>query len=124
MRISDWSSDVCSSDLMTFLPVRLTSDAYTSTEIGLIATGHAAGFLVGCLVVGRVIRAVGHIRAFATLAAAISATALAFATLVAPLYTMITRPTTGFSSAGLVTVAQSPLPAQPPQHPHSRPPTV
>lgn len=106
--------------LMTFLPVRLTADAYTSTEIGLIATGHAAGFMLGCLLVTRVIRAVGHIRAFAIFAAALSATALAFTIWVDPYFWMVLRFITGFTSAGLFTVAESWLAAQTPSRQRGR----
>src|SRR3546814_4093127 len=33
MRISDWSSDVCSSDLVTLAPFRFTQGAYTLVSV-------------------------------------------------------------------------------------------
>lgn len=93
--------------LLTFLPVRLTLDSYSAGSIGLIATGHAAGFLVGCLTTTRIIRQVGHIRAFAVFAAMMSATAIAFSLWIDPVYWMGLRIITGFCSAGLFTVAES-----------------
>lgn len=61
----------------TMLPLRLKEMGYSDSANGLIATLAAAGFLVGCLANARLIRAVGHVRAYAAAAACISITVLA-----------------------------------------------
>src|ERR671911_1765274 len=64
--------------LATLLPVRLGLAEAGELATGLIATAYALGFVVGCVVGARVIRAVGHIRAFATFAATAAVAALLF----------------------------------------------
>lgn len=49
--------------LQSLLPIRLAVDGSTSFETGLIATGYAVGFMIGCFLSPGVIGAVGHIRA-------------------------------------------------------------
>ncbi len=48
--------------LQTFLPVRMQIEGFTTAQIGAVVTAHAIGFLVSCLVMPRIIRAVGHTR--------------------------------------------------------------
>jgi len=61
----------------TLLPLRLKELGYSDSLNGLIAVCVSGGFLLGCLVAARLIRAVGHVRAYAAAAAAIAATILA-----------------------------------------------
>src|SRR5579871_1852086 len=61
----------------TLLPLRLKELGYTDSANGLIATLGAAGFLVGCLVNARLIRAVGHVRTYAAAAAGMAISLLA-----------------------------------------------
>ena len=61
----------------TLLPLRLKAIGYSDSTNGLIMVCYSGGFLLGCLVAARLIRAVGHVRAYAAAAAAISATILA-----------------------------------------------
>ena len=49
----------------TLLPVRARLEGFSFTQIGLLGTVYFVGFLLGCLLSGRVIRQVGHIRTFA-----------------------------------------------------------
>lgn len=93
--------------ISTFQPIRLKLDGHGDVSVGLVATAHALGFVVGCIVCTRVIRAFGHIRAFAIFAAACGATSLAFAITVDPLLWIPLRFVVGFASAGLFTVAES-----------------
>src|SRR3546814_3707504 len=66
MRISDWSSDVCSSDL---LGLRLAAQDTPEVVTGLVMSAYFAGLVGGSLLTNRVIGAVGHIRTFAAFAA-------------------------------------------------------
>jgi len=90
-----------------FLPIRMSQDGAQATLVGLVVTGHAAGFLVGCLTVPLLIAAFGHIRAFAVFAAATAAATLAFAIDPNARLWIALRIVTGFCSAGLFTVAES-----------------
>ncbi len=54
------------------LPVRGQLEGFTTFQIGWIGTGWAIGFTLGCILVPRLVRRVGHIRTFSTLAALLS----------------------------------------------------
>src|SRR3546814_16842351 len=49
MRISDWSSDWCSSDLAFFTGMTITAIIQSSTATGLMITGFAAGGVVALI---------------------------------------------------------------------------
>ena len=49
---------------------------FTPVEIGLLASGHFAGFLLGCIFGPVLVRRAGHSRAFAALALTRTATVL------------------------------------------------
>jgi MFS family permease len=51
------------------VPLRMALDGRPAGLIGLAGSASAAGFLVGCLAAARFVRPIGHIRAFAVLAA-------------------------------------------------------
>ena len=91
----------------TFLALRMTLAHFGTAVIGLVVTGYPLGFLVGCLLAPSMVRAVGHIRTFAALAAVLSSAALCFALWVDPIYWAILRLLTGFAAAGLFMVGES-----------------
>lgn len=64
--------------LLTLLPLRAQTHGFTPTEIGFTGSAYFIGFVVGCLVVPRIVRRAGHIRTFAALGAVFSAVALVF----------------------------------------------
>ncbi|MGE0746079.1 MAG: MFS transporter [Rhodospirillales bacterium] len=91
----------------TFLPLRMAHAGFSPFAVGIVVTGHSVGFFIGCLTVSRLIREIGHIRAFAVFAAAASITTLSFAMLVdATMWTFL-RVMLGYCSAGLFTVTES-----------------
>ncbi|GAB4197193.1 MAG: MFS transporter [Thalassobaculales bacterium] len=98
---------VASGIFSTFLPIRLAADNYPPNAIGLMATGHALGFFVACLVAATIIRRVGHIRAFAFFAALNGVGALSFYALVDPWWWAGVRTVIGFCTAGMFVVAES-----------------
>lgn len=93
--------------LGTLLPVRLGLAEAGELATGLIATAYAGGFLVGCLIGARVIRTVGHIRAFAAFAATAAVASLLFQIGVDPVLWFVLRVIHGVCIAGLSTVVDS-----------------
>jgi len=62
--------------LGTLLGVRGQLEGFSTSALGLIMSGYFAGFLLGTWLVPRMIRQVGHIRVFATLASLASSATL------------------------------------------------
>lgn len=93
--------------LGVLVPLQLGLHRVPTTIVGIVLTAHSVGFLVGCLAVPRIVRRVGHIRAFALSAAATSVVALSFAIAVEPALWTVLMLVKGFCSAGLFTVAES-----------------
>lgn len=91
----------------TFIALRALEEGFSTTLIGLVGTGYNIGFAIGCIYVTRMIRAIGHIRAFSALAAMASAAALAMALLIDPVSWFILRLISGLCFAGLFAVMES-----------------
>ena len=53
----------------TLIAIRGASEGFTTVQIGTIGAGYFFGFMIGALVVSRLLQAVGHIRLFAAMAA-------------------------------------------------------
>jgi MFS family permease len=93
--------------LQTLLPVRLGLVEAGELATGLIATAYAGGFLLGCVIGARIIRAVGHIRAFATFAATAAVASLLFEVALDTTLWFFLRVAHGVCIAGLSTVVDS-----------------
>ncbi len=93
--------------LGTLLGVRATLAAFSNIDIGMIMAGYYAGYIAGTLTVPRVIRNVGHIRAFAAFAAIAAAAGLAFGMLVHPWVWLLLRMLSGLCVVGLYMVVES-----------------
>jgi MFS family permease len=93
--------------LGTLLPVRLGLAEAGEIATGLIATAYAGGFVIGCVIGARVIRTVGHIRAFATFAATAAVASLLFQVAVDTTLWFTLRVIHGICIAGLSTVVDS-----------------
>ena len=91
----------------TLLGVRAGREGFATEVTGFIMSGYFAGFLVGSLLVPRLVGAVGHVRVFAALASLLSTAVLVHALLVEPATWFLMRLLTGFASAGLYIVAES-----------------
>jgi len=91
----------------SLLGVRASLEGFTTITTGLVMTGYYAGFLAGSVMGPRMVRRVGHIRAFAALAS-LASTAVLLHTIFldAPTW-MAIRLVTGFCYAGLYVVAES-----------------
>ena len=89
------------------LPLRGTAEGFSTAEIGLIGTGWATGFILGCLTAPIVVRRVGHIRAFACSAAFASIIILLNGLFVIPLAWIVLRAGSGFFIAGAFMIIES-----------------
>ncbi|MFZ1682309.1 MAG: MFS transporter [Rhizobiaceae bacterium] len=89
------------------VPMRAANEAFGPTMIGLLGTAYFGGFLIGCLTIQRMMRAVGHVRTFAALAAIGSASALTLVLWIDPLVWMVLRFITGLAFAGLFTIMEA-----------------
>ncbi|MBP5858621.1 MFS transporter [Marivibrio halodurans] len=93
--------------MASYVPVRLDQAGLDQRSVGLVVTAYAAGMLLGCLLSGYLVRRAGHVRAFMTLAAmgTISALLLALHTDLGSWSGL--RLVSGFCTTGMFMVAQS-----------------
>lgn len=96
------------------LPLQLAVAGYSGTVAGMVATAYGVGFLAGCAVAHRLIRSVGHIRAFAVLAAVCAVVCMVFAASQLVVVWFVLRLAMGFCQAGLFTVVEGWLSAATP----------
>jgi MFS family permease len=89
------------------LPLRGASEGFTTTELGLLGSGWALGFILGCLTAPIVVRRVGHIRAFSCSAACAAIIILLHALFVVPEAWILLRLGSGFFTAGAFMVIES-----------------
>jgi len=89
------------------LPLRGTAEGFTTTELGLLGTGWATGFILGCLFAPVVVRRVGHIRAFASAAACAAIMILMAGIFVVPIAWILIRLGSGFFTAGAFMIIES-----------------
>jgi len=76
--------------LTTLVSVRLQASGTSALAIGLVATSYFGGLTVGAMGAGRLVRRVGHIRAFAAFVSLLSASTLTYAVLeAAPLWALL-----------------------------------
>ncbi len=93
--------------LTIIVPLRMTDAGLPATDVGFVGTGYAIGFLIGCIVATKLVRTVGHIRAYAALAAVMGTGILALAIDTNVFLYAGVRAATGFCMAGLTTVIES-----------------
>jgi MFS family permease len=91
----------------TLIALRGAQEGFAPALIGFMGTAYFGGFLLGCLVITRMLRAVGHIRAFAGLAAMAAASTLMMVLVIEPITWAALRLIIGFCFAGLFTVMES-----------------
>lgn len=93
--------------MFAYIPVRLGLSGYEPTWAGLILTGLSAGGIAGCLLTGRLVRRVGHARAFMIFSALIVLSNAAVGAGVQPLAWVGARALYGFAICGMFIVGQS-----------------
>ena len=93
--------------LGTLLGLRAGAEGYSELVIGLIMSAFFVGYIVGSLVCPSLIRRVGHIRAFAALAAIASTASMLHGLIIDPLAWWVLRIVTGIAMLGLYMVIES-----------------
>lgn len=93
--------------LGTLLAVRMEVERFATETIGLVMACYSVGYVMASLWFGRVLVRVGHIRAFAILAALAAASTLVYPVVIDPIPWALMRMMLGFSVAGLYMVAES-----------------
>jgi MFS family permease len=93
--------------LSVLLPLRMQEAGFSTTEIGIMAAGFATGFFLGCFYAPGLIQRIGHIRAFACFATALSTLTLALAIDTDLALWTSARLLSGICFAGLLTVSDS-----------------
>jgi MFS family permease len=93
--------------LSTLLGVRATGEGFPTTVIGIIMSCYYVGYLIGTRLAPQLLRRVGPVRVFATLAALASVAVLVHASWVHPGPWAAMRLMTGVCFAGIYVVAES-----------------
>jgi MFS family permease len=91
----------------TLIALRGAAEGFGTVTIGLMGAAYFLGFLVGCLTIARMMRAVGHIRSFSTLAAIAASGSLVLVLWPDPIVWSLIRFLTGYCFAGLFTVVEA-----------------
>ncbi|KHQ54957.1 MFS transporter [Mameliella alba] len=89
------------------LPVRGAAEGFGATELGLLGTGWAVGYVAGCFYVPRIVGSVGHIRGFGVMCAFAAIAILLQALLVTPEFWIPVRAVSGFCFAGAAMIVES-----------------
>lgn len=89
------------------LPLRGQVEGYSTEALGLLGTAWATGFIAGCFLAPRLVRRVGHVRAFGAFAATAAVIALLTGMLVDIEAWIVLRVFTGFAMAGAFMVIES-----------------
>lgn len=89
------------------LPVRGAEEGFSSFSLGLLGTGWAIGFVLGCLIVPRTVKRVGHIRAFGAMTALAAVSILLSLLLMTPIAWIPLRALAGFCFAGAMQIMES-----------------
>lgn len=89
------------------LPMRGAHEGYATTLLGLLGTSWASGFVLGCLLAPKIVKRIGHVRAFSGFASLIAIIALLTGILVDPIWWVALRAVTGFSIAGTSMIIES-----------------
>jgi MFS family permease len=89
------------------LPLRGQEEGFSTASLGLLGTAWAGGFVAGCFYAPRLVRRVGHVRAFGAFAATGAIIALLTGLLINAPAWVVLRAGTGFTMAGAFMVIES-----------------
>ncbi|WP_417609280.1 MFS transporter [Parasphingorhabdus sp.] len=89
------------------LPIRGSNEGFSAFSLGLLGTGWATGYVLGCLFTPRMVSGVGHIRAFGTLAATAAIVVLLSSMFPNPWAWIPLRAISGFCFAGAAMIVES-----------------
>ncbi len=93
--------------LSLLLPLRGQAEGFSTVALGLLGTAWASGFVGGCFMAPRLVRNVGHVRAFGTFAAIGAIVALLTGIYINAYAWIVLRIFTGFIMAGSFMVIES-----------------
>lgn len=93
--------------LTTLIALRGNLEGFGGGVLGLIGSAYFVGFVLGTFVVPKLIRRMGHVRAFAFFAATVAACVLLHALFVEVWFWMLLRLVTGIALVGFYTVIES-----------------
>ncbi|WP_375692007.1 MFS transporter [Pseudooceanicola sp. LIPI14-2-Ac024] len=89
------------------LPVRGSAEGFSASSLGLLGTGWAIGYVLGCIVAPRIVGTVGHIRSFGVMCA-FAAVAILMQALIVETWAWIPiRAVSGFCFAGAAMIVES-----------------
>jgi len=88
-------------------PVRGAAGGFSSLGLGRLGSGWAVGYVAGCLVVRRLVREVGHIRAFSAMGGLAAISILVQLLAIHPFAWIPLRAVTGFCFAGAAMIVES-----------------
>lgn len=91
----------------TLIALRGALEGFSPAMIGFMGTSYFGGFLIGCLVITRIMKAVGYVRAFSALAAIASSGTLLLVLVIDPYVWSALRLVSGFCFAGLFTIMEA-----------------
>ncbi|KPB02299.1 MFS transporter [Ahrensia marina] len=89
------------------LPLRGSIEGFSSFSLGLLGTGWAIGFVLGCLLVPNTVQRVGHIRAFSAMTALAVVSILGSLIALHPAAWIPLRGVAGFCFAGAAMIVES-----------------
>lgn len=89
------------------LPVRGSYEGFSAFALGLLGTGWAFGYVLGCLYTPRLVKRAGHIRAFSILCAAAAIAILLSLIMLSPWAWIPLRGVSGFCFAGAAMIVES-----------------
>jgi len=89
------------------LPIRGQLEGFSTTQIGYIGTGWAAGFTLGCILVPLLVRRVGHVRTFGALAATLATVVLLNGLIIEAYSWILFRAMAGFCFSGAYMIIES-----------------
>lgn len=88
------------------LPVRGAHEGFSAFSLGLLGTGWAVGYIMGCIYAPRLVSQVGHVRSFGAMAAVASLSVLLSALIISPIAWIILRSLAGFAFAGAAMIVE------------------
>lgn len=89
------------------LPIRGTAEGFSAFSLGMLGTGWAIGYVLGCILVPRVVARVGHVRSFSVMAAVAVISVLLSVLIIHPGAWIPLRALAGFSFAGGAMIVES-----------------
>jgi Arabinose efflux permease len=89
------------------LPMRGAHEGFSATALGLLGTGWATGFVLGCVFSQRLVRRIGHVRAFSAFSSMIAIIALLTGLVIDPVAWIVLRVVTGFALAAAFMIIES-----------------